>query len=156
MIKAILAMDDNEGIAKLGKIPWHVKADFAHFKKTTIGNGHNIIVMGRKTKESLPKDELPDRVNIILTSNPTKVNEVSNWNNVLQLADMCEDLFIIGGETVYQYAIEESIPEEILISRIPGNYDCDQFIDWGMVLENYKKVDTTEFEEFNLETWHKK
>lgn len=156
MIKAILAMDDNNGIAKNGKMPWHNKEDFEFFKETTTGNGKNILVMGRKTRETLPKDGLPNRVNITMTHSPIRVDQISSWDSITELHDMCEDLFIIGGESIYKHAFEESIPEEVYISRILGNYDCDQFIDLGMLYENYKQIEQTQFETFTLEVWNKR
>ena len=48
-----------------GEMPWHVKEEFQHFKKTTLGSP---ILMGRKTFETLGKP-LKGRLNIILTKN---------------------------------------------------------------------------------------
>lgn len=155
MIKAIWAMDDNYGIAKDGQIPWYNKEDLIYFKEATIGSGNNIIVMGRKTFESLPNGNLLHRVNIIMTRTPENVYEISTWNHVTELSEMCKDLWIIGGESIYTQALTLGIPEEIHISRIPGVYDCDQFIDIATLNKNYQQVKQIEFETFNLEIWHK-
>jgi dihydrofolate reductase len=64
--KAIAAMSENHVIGNGNKIPWHIPEDFRWFKKMTAGN---VVVMGRKTYESLGKP-LPDRVNVILTRHP--------------------------------------------------------------------------------------
>ena len=48
------------------KIPWLLKNDLKYFKKLTIGNNNNAVVMGRKTWESLPVNKLPKRDNLIL------------------------------------------------------------------------------------------
>lgn len=64
--KAIAAMSENRVIGSGNKIPWHLPEDFKWFKKTTTGN---IVVMGRKTFESLGKP-LPNRKNLILTRHP--------------------------------------------------------------------------------------
>jgi dihydrofolate reductase len=53
-IKAIVACDNKYGIAKNKKIPWNIKEDLDYFRRQTTGLGNNAIVMGRKTKESLP------------------------------------------------------------------------------------------------------
>ena len=52
-----------------GKIPWHLPEDFKWFKKMTMGN---VIVMGRKTFESLGRP-LPSRKNLVLTKHPQKL-----------------------------------------------------------------------------------
>ena len=67
--KAIAAMSENRVIGNGNKIPWHLPEDFKWFKKITSGN---VVVMGRKTFESLGRP-LPNRINVILTRHPRLV-----------------------------------------------------------------------------------
>jgi dihydrofolate reductase len=67
--KAIAAMSQNRVIGADGKIPWHLPEDFKWFKKMTMGN---VIVMGRKTFESLGRP-LPSRKNLVLTKHPQRL-----------------------------------------------------------------------------------
>ena len=67
--KAIAAMSLNRVIGADGKIPWHLPEDFKWFKKMTMGN---VVVMGRKTFESLGQP-LPNRKNLILTRHPQRL-----------------------------------------------------------------------------------
>ena len=67
--KAIAAMSLNRVIGAGGKIPWHLPEDFKWFKKMTMGN---VVVMGRKTFESLGQP-LPNRKNLILTRHPQRL-----------------------------------------------------------------------------------
>jgi len=152
MIIAIVAADDKYGIAKNGKIPWHSKEDFAFFKKTTIGKGNNVIVMGRKTKESLPNFPLPDRKNIILTSKPRYDYEISSLDQIHLFRDY-DDIFIIGGESVYNESLKLKLPQKILISRISGDFKCDKFIDINLIKKNYIIENYRMFDKFCLETW---
>ena len=69
--KAIAAMSLNRVIGAGNKIPWHLPEDFKWFKKMTSGN---VVVMGRKTFESLGKP-LPNRVNIVLTRHPGRLQK---------------------------------------------------------------------------------
>jgi len=62
-------MSLNRVIGAGGKIPWHLPEDFKWFKKMTMGN---VIVMGRKTFESLGQP-LPSRKNMILTRHPQRL-----------------------------------------------------------------------------------
>ena len=64
--KAIAAMSENRVIGAGNEIPWRLPEDFKWFKKMTKGN---VVVMGRKTFESLGKP-LPERLNVILTRHP--------------------------------------------------------------------------------------
>jgi dihydrofolate reductase len=67
--QAIAAMSLNRVIGADGKIPWHLPEDFKWFKKMTLGN---VVVMGRKTFESLGRP-LPSRKNMILTRHPQRL-----------------------------------------------------------------------------------
>lgn len=67
--QAIAAMSLNRVIGQGNKIPWHLPEDFKFFKKKTIGN---IVVMGRRTFESLGKP-LPQRKNLVLTRHPRRL-----------------------------------------------------------------------------------
>jgi dihydrofolate reductase len=62
-------MSLNRVIGADGKIPWHLPEDFRWFRKQTVGN---VIVMGRKTFESLGH-ALPSRVNLVLTRHPRRL-----------------------------------------------------------------------------------
>lgn len=66
--KAIAAMSENRVIGMANQIPWHLPEDFKWFKKMTLGN---IVVMGRKTFESLGKP-LANRTTLILTRHPRR------------------------------------------------------------------------------------
>ena len=67
--KAIAAMSLNRVIGAGNKIPWHLPEDFKWFKKTTMGN---VVVMGRKTFESLGQP-LPNRKNMVMTRHPQRL-----------------------------------------------------------------------------------
>lgn len=67
--KAIAAMSLNRVIGAGNKIPWHLPEDFKWFRKMTTGN---VVIMGRKTFESLGKP-LPNRINIVLSRHPGRL-----------------------------------------------------------------------------------
>jgi len=62
-ITLIVARAQNGVIGRRGKLPWHLPADLKRFKALTMGS---VMVMGRKTFESLP-GLLPGRRHIVLT-----------------------------------------------------------------------------------------
>lgn len=66
--QAIAAMSENRVIGRANSIPWRLPEDFKWFKKMTMGN---IVVMGRKTFESLGKP-LSNRTTLILTRHPRR------------------------------------------------------------------------------------
>jgi len=64
-INAILAHDEYYGIGKEGKLPWkHSPADMKWFRDCTKGH---VVIMGRKTWESIRSTNLPGRINIVVT-----------------------------------------------------------------------------------------
>lgn len=63
-------MSLNRVIGRGGRIPWHLPEDFKWFKELTIGG---VVVMGRKTFDSLPRP-LPNRTNVVLTRAPRKLS----------------------------------------------------------------------------------
>jgi dihydrofolate reductase len=67
--KAIAAMSLNRVIGASNQIPWHLPEDFKWFKQMTSGN---VVVMGRKTFDSLGKP-LPNRINIVLSRHPGRL-----------------------------------------------------------------------------------
>src|SRR6185312_9192476 len=62
-ITIVIARAENGVIGREGKLPWHIPADLKRFKALTMGS---VMVMGRKTFESLP-GLLPGRRHIVLT-----------------------------------------------------------------------------------------
>ena len=68
--KAIAAMSLNRVIGAGNQIPWHLPEDFKWFKRMTSGN---VVIMGRKTFASLGNKPLPNRINIVLSRHPGKL-----------------------------------------------------------------------------------
>ena len=126
MINIIVAYANGRVIGKDGKIPWRLPDDIQHFKRITSGN---IVVMGRKTFESIGRP-LPCRRNIVLTSSttlaPPGVEVVHHKDDVLALGDV----FIIGGESVYRQFLE--VAERLYITEIALEIDGDAFFpEWN-------------------------
>lgn len=106
-ICAIVAIGDDFEIGFNGDLIWHIKEDLKRFKRLTMGHP---VIMGRKTRESLPK-ALPGRTNIVITRNPDYNAEDSliahSLQEALELAKKAEggdNIFIIGGGQIYEEA----------------------------------------------------
>ena len=107
-INLIWAQDANGGIGKNNSLPWHISADLINFKKLTL---HHTVIMGRKTWDSLPKKPLPNRRNIVLTSK--KISDVETYDSIDSClnslkADNINDIFIIGGQMIYDAFFEHA------------------------------------------------
>jgi len=108
-ISIIAAVADNYAIGKSNNLPWYLPADLSHFKQLTTGH---VIVMGKRTFASLPNGPLPNRKNVVLTSVMSEgVNEgyfeADSLEDALFLCEHEEQVFIIGGATVYRQSIDK-------------------------------------------------
>ena len=107
-IHLIWAQDNNGGIGKGSKLPWYIPEDLQNFKKLTV---NSTIVMGRKTWASLPVKPLPDRRNVVLSSNA--IADVENYPSIEQCLetlfnDEVKKIFVIGGAQIYRLFIHRS------------------------------------------------
>ena len=142
-ISLIAAFAEDSVIGKDGKIPWALKEDLKRFRNKTEGCS---VVMGRKTYESIG-GPLPNRLNIVMTRNPKKlegVKEVTNKEEALEIASSYSDeVFIIGGEKIY----EEFLPmaTKMYLTKIDIKVKGDSFFpkwslnDWKELSRNDKK-----------------
>ena len=107
IISIIAAMDSKRLIGNKNELPWHLPADFAHFKAVTMGKP---IVMGRKTFESIGKP-LPGRTNIVLSRNPDVQFDgvicVNSFEDAVTAAADAQELMIIGGSTIYEMLMQQ-------------------------------------------------
>jgi len=121
--KAIAAMSLNRVIGAGNKIPWHLPEDFKWFKQMTTGH---IIVMGRKTFESIAKP-LPNRETIVLSRsqfNHPAVRTISGLNELPPLAGGRE-IFICGGAQIYALALP--LCSDLYLTLVKQTMDGDAF-----------------------------
>ena len=104
-INLIVAMAKNRVIGIDNKMPWHLPADFAWFKRHTLGHP---VVMGRKTFESIGK-ALPGRRNLVVSRNPdwhaAGCDVFNSLDAALENASTAAEIFVIGGASLYAAAL---------------------------------------------------
>ena len=143
-MKMIVAIAKNRGIGLKNMIPWRLGADLQYFKKKTIGNGNNAIVIGQNTWLSLTNSSkkkvfLPKRDNIILSKNnkrgwATKSKGDTNFffSSIHQMKTHCkerkyDEVWIIGGESLYMQTIPDADLQEIHVTEIEKIYKVDTY-----------------------------
>ncbi len=135
MINLIVCVDSKNGIGFNGTIPWNLPPDMEYFREKTT---NNIIVMGRKTWESIGSKALPNRINIVITSNPENIKGAFAFTNLKEIITIIQQLkksiFVIGGSKLY----EEAIPfaDFIYLTRIDKDFNCDTFFPHKMLNEH--------------------
>ena len=101
----ISAIADGNGIGYNGDLLWRIPSDLRHFKELTLGN---IVIMGRKTYESIGSRPLKGRTNIVVTSSVIDgVHCVRTLEDAYNLADTLDGqkVFVIGGGQLYKSAL---------------------------------------------------
>jgi dihydrofolate reductase len=152
----IVAFDEARGIGKGGVLAWHLPADLKHFKEITTaqnGVGCNVVIMGRKTWESIPDKFRPlsGRLNLVITSQadyplPQGVLRAPSLRHALE--DVCSkgdrdvgDVFVIGGAQVFSEAIHHPLCQKIYLTQIQGRFDCDVF--FPDIPSKFKKIESS-------------
>lgn len=125
----IVAVDKNWAIGKNNKLLVSIPQDMKFFRETTKGK---VVAMGRKTLESFPGGQpLKNRVNIVLTTDKDyKVNDAVVVHSVEEMVEELkkypsEDIFVIGGETVYRQLLPYC--KTAYITKIEHAYDADTY-----------------------------
>ena len=136
------------GIGKNGDLPWKLAGDMAFFKRqtvTSVSSKRNVVIMGRKTWESLPTKFRPlaQRINVVLSRNPTIRKDLNLPENVIvadsldaalkqldsdDLKNDIDQIYIIGGESIYREAMASSLCSKIYLTQVDTEVpDLDTF-----------------------------
>ena len=104
-ISIIAAVARNRAIGHENKLIYWLPNDLKRFKSLTTGH---TIIMGRRTFLSLPKGALPNRRNVVLSRTATDFPGCEVFASLDEALTHCredEDVYIIGGASVYAEAI---------------------------------------------------
>lgn len=141
MYELIVARDINKGIGMNGSIPWHIPVDLAHFKDITTQTADakpNLLIMGRKTWDSIPfeyKTFTGRRVLIISTTLPPTFENVvksvdAACSYINKHRNMYNRLIIIGGSTIYKHFLEHDMVSTIHLTEIEETYPADTYFNF--------------------------
>ena len=95
----------NRAIGYQNRLLYHIKSDLTRFRELTTGH---TIIMGRKTYESLPNGALPHRRNIVVSRRLKEMEGCEVYSNLeaaLKAAESPQEIFIIGGESIYRQSL---------------------------------------------------
>ena len=118
-ISAILAVGKDGEIGLNGGLPWKCKEDLQHFKNIT---SRHCVLMGLNTYKSIGKP-LPNRTNIVVSFDRITLDGCYCFTSVedgIAFANKQgeEELFIIGGASIYKYCNEKQLLDRIYLSNI--------------------------------------
>ncbi len=155
----IAALSKNGVIGKNNDIPWRLPEDLKHFKRTTAGH---VVIMGRKTFESLGNKPLPNRVNIVISRHhvegsppdPIAISE-NTWlfkatsiRDALAMAQgsassQDREIFVIGGAQIYEETI--GIADRLILSHVELDVDTTNAVFFPQVDESLFNVVSTQY-----------
>ena len=155
----IVAVDEKNAIGRNGDLLCHLPNDLKHFKNIT--SGHTV-VMGRRTYESLPKGALPNRTNMVITSdkaeNYPNCIVVRSLNEAFEKAPSDKEIFIIGGGQLYRSSLE--LADKLYLTHIHHIFeDADTFFpeinfhEWKLVEKEEHKADEKHTYNYTFETY---
>lgn len=155
--KIIACINSKNALGKDGELLYHIGNDMKNFARQT---KDNVVIMGRKTYESLPNGlPLSDRVNIVLTrskdfSVDMGLDNVYIVHSVQDVIELCEaffsdkELFVIGGSEIYAKFLEEDLVDEMRLTVVKDDAEGDVYFptfneeDWNLYFKTLCQVTT--------------
>lgn len=168
----------NNGIGINNTIPWCLKKDLAYFKRITTTlpptylntsnntlQPKNMVVMGRKTWDSIPEKNRPlkNRINIVLSNNRDQdfIDDIEKYKDTYVKHSFDEIIsvnslnsqyeykfgviFIIGGSSIYKEALDSKKIDEVIVTEVYNKFTCDTF--FPVLYNNYKLKSVSKFME---------
>jgi dihydrofolate reductase len=157
-IKIIAAVAQCGTIGAHGRIPWHIPADLAMFRRLTLGQA---VVMGGRTLADIGRP-LAERTNIVLTRRayylaPRGVKIARSVDSAIRIAEeqQAAVLWAIGGTEVYRAFAP--LASEMHITRVRNVYRGD--VHFPNIWAGWNMVSSTDHEAkggspaFTFEVW---
>jgi dihydrofolate reductase len=121
-------------------------------KKVNDPSKKNVVIMGRKTYFGVPESKrpLPERFNVVLSTEPEKyefppdvivaksMDEALKKLNQPELEQQIENVWIVGGNSVYKEAMESENCHRVYFTKVMATFDCDAF--FPPLPESFKRV----------------
>lgn len=161
-IACIAALSENYVIGKDNKLPWHLPADLAFFKRNTY---YCDVITGRKSYESAG-GALPGRPTIVLTTQPEfeiprGVRKAGSLPEALEMVQGKKQVFILGGEGVFREALEKGYATHMVLTRIHAHIEGDIYFpkwddaQWTKTWEQQHPADEHNAHAMTFEVWER-
>lgn len=131
IVSQIAAMARNRVIGLNNQLPWHLPEDLKFFRQMT---QKKILIMGRKTFESLP-GHLPGRFHIVISRSEILAEEsdlkfVQSLEQALQVAKEMippwnEEVMIVGGAEIYKLSLPYT--DRIYLTVMEKDFEGDTY-----------------------------
>ncbi len=141
-IALIAAIGKNGELGVNGDLPWRIPEDLNYFRTMTEGN---VLVMGRKTFESIKK-ALQNRIVIVLTTQEKyRISEENHYvmNTVGEVMEYCHknkvsNLYVAGGGEMYKHFLPQA--SLMYLTRVDAEFEADTFFPISELENDWKSV----------------
>ncbi|RPK20020.1 dihydrofolate reductase [Paenibacillus xylanexedens] len=134
-IALIAAIGKNGELGLNGDLPWKIPEDLKYFRTMTEGN---VLVMGRKTFESIKKP-LRNRTVIVVTTKQNYDIEIPGYqvmNTIGEVMEYCyknnvSNLYVAGGGEMYKNFL--AIADLMYLTRVDAEFEADTYFPIGEI-----------------------
>lgn len=130
-VQIIVCTNKRNCIGKNNNLLCFLPSDLKYFKKLT---SNNVVIMGRKTFESLPNGALPNRINIVITRDVLfTAPNIIVMHSIEDALDWCsvnennKNIFIIGGGSLYQHCLQNNLVDIINMTYANNELEGDVY-----------------------------
>lgn len=134
IVIGIMAVDPKGVIGINNRLPWHYPSELDHFRQVT---DKQVIVMGRKTFETMPQDILGNRIPIVFSRDKlnscfnrgVKCTIISSMQEFLSIQSNWSypQIFVIGGAQIAHLFLEYNLISEFIMTEIYKPYKGDVY-----------------------------
>lgn len=125
-LEAIVCVDNNWGIGKENKLPWHIPDDLRWFKENTTGKS---LILSRVTFDSMPLSVWLDRFPIVISRTSLETDIVEVVKSPLEALTTAEGIgrptVVVGGSSIYKELAD--VITRLYLTKIDRKFHCDAF-----------------------------
>lgn len=145
---AVVACTKHGGIAFEGKTPWHLPQDLKFFWDIT---SDSVMIMGRKTYDSIPNHCLVDRDFIVFSKSQKDPFFVSSLDECLEKLKTYREkkICITGGQDIFDLFFENALIDTVFLTNVYKDFICDRYFPLRYIAE-WRKTCLKEDKEFSI------
>ncbi|WP_250295000.1 dihydrofolate reductase [Wolbachia endosymbiont of Oedothorax gibbosus] len=150
IVIGIMAVDPKGVIGINNRLPWHYPSELDHFRQVT---DKQVIVMGRKTFETIPQNILKPIVFSRNKLNPCfnkgiECTIVSSMQEFLSIQSSSK-VFMIGGAQIAHLFLEYDLISEFIVTEIHRPYEGDVYFNLTL-LDRWNKTILTKTKDYTI------
>jgi dihydrofolate reductase len=114
--RIIVSLDSKDGIGSKGGLVIWDREDLRRFRAETWGN---VVIMGRKTWESIKNKPLDGRVNVVISRTMSEGSGYILFRSVEECVSEIKSGYVIGGGEIYREFLDRDLVDTIVASEFP-------------------------------------